>query len=386
MKRSIPAWGMLAITLLFAGIAAAQGTGRLNGEIMDKDGKPWADLTVEIKNPETGQTLTVKTDKNGKFVQLGLRGGVYTITLLSPKDNIAYPSKFQIADSQENEFKLNFKDEIAKAAAAHPDAVKANEEAENKFKMMKTHFDAGIVAINDSNEITKQLKTATGDQKSQLQQKKTADCDTAATEFAQAEQGVGPKEVNNHALVWGNLGQANECAGHFEEAAKAFQNAVDLKPQANFYTGLATNLAKAAVAQNDAKVTEAKLADANAACEKSTATDPAEGERCWKNLGFVLTNKDPKYAVAPLQKATAGDPKDVDAWFYLGGALFATSDMKQVGDKMVCVPPQGTVEAYQKYLSMAPSGPHAAESQAMLQGISECQEGSETKVKAKKKS
>lgn len=385
MRKVISILAALAFALVFATIASAQGNGRLNGEIKDKDGNPWVDLTVEIKNPDTGQTLTLKTDKSGKFVQLGLRGGIYTITLLSPKDNISYPTKFQLFDDKENDFKVNFKDVLAEAAAAHPDAAKAKEDEENKYKMMKTHFDAGVAAINDSNDLAKQIKTAPADQKSQLQQKKAADCEKALTEFGQAEQGVGPKEVNNHALVWGNLGQAQECAGHFEDAAKAFQNAVDLKPQANYYAGLATNTAKAAVAQNDPKVTEAKLADASAACEKATATDPVEGERCWKNVGFVLTNKDPKYAVVPLRKATEADPKDLDAWFYLGGALFATSDMKQVGDKMVCVPPQGTAEAYQKYLSMAPTGPHAAESQAMLQGISECREGSETKVKAKKK-
>lgn len=387
MRRSILAWGMLAISLLFAAIAFAQGTGRLNGEIMDKDGKPWEGLTVEIKNPDTGQTMTVKTDKNGKFVQLGLRSGIYTITLLSPKDNIAFPSKFQIADGQENEFKLNYKDELAKNAAAHPDAAKANEEAENKFKMMKTHFDAGIAAINDSNEIGKQLKTAPADQKSQLQQKKLADCETAATEFQQAEQGVGPKEINNHALVWGNLGQAEECAGHFEDAEKAFQNAVDLKPQPNFYTGLSTNVAKASIATKDPKTIEAKAADATAGCEKAAAADPVEGERCWKNLGIVYYSASMmKQAVPPLQKATAADPKDADAWFLLGNALTGTIDSKQEGDKIIYIVPPGTVDAYKKYLELAPNGPHAAEAQANIQGLAQYQQAEETKVVKKKKS
>lgn len=387
MKRSVPAWGMLAIVLLFAVIAAAQGTGRLNGEVMDKDGKPWADLTVEIKNPDTGQTLTVKTDKNGRFVQLGLRSGIYTITLLSPKDNVAYPSKFQIVDAHDNEFKLNFKEEIAKNAAAHPDAAKANEEAENKFKMMKTHFDAGIAAINDSNEIAKQLKTAPADQKSQLQQKRTADCETAVTEFGQAEQGVGPKEVNNHALVWGNLGQANECAGHFDDAAKAFQNAVDLKPQANFYTGLATNIAKASIATKDPKVIDAKVAEANASCDKAIAADPVEGERCWKNLGIVYYSASMmKQAVPALQKATQTDPKDADAWFLLGNSLTGTIDSKQEGDKIIYIVPPGTVDAYKKYLELAPTGPHAAEAQANIQGLAQYQQAEETKVVKKKKS
>jgi tetratricopeptide (TPR) repeat protein len=387
MKRLFAAWGMLAISFLFPAIAAAQGTGRLNGEIMDKDGTPWADLTVEIKNPDTGQTLTVKTDKNGRFVQLGLRSGIYTITLLSPKDNISFPSRFQIADGQENDFKLNYKDELAKNAAAHPDALKAREEEENKFKMMKTHFAAGIAALTDSNEISKQLKTAPADQKSALQQKKTADCQTAVTEFQQAEQGVGPKEVNNHALVWGNLGQAEECAGHFDEAAKAFQNAVALKPQPNYYTGLSTNIAKASIAAKDPKAIEAQAAEASAGCEKSAAADPVEGERCWKNLGIVYYSASMmKQAVPPLQKAAGLDPKDADAWFLLGNALTGTIDSKQEGDKIIYIVPPGTVDAYKKYLELAPNGPHAAEAQANIQGLAQYQQAEETKIVKKKKS
>jgi len=387
MKRLFAAWGMLAISFLFPAIAAAQGTGRLNGEIMDKDGKPWADLTVEIKNPDTGQTLTVKTDKNGRFVQLGLRSGIYKITLLSPKDNISFPSPFQIADGQENDFKLNYKDELAKNAAAHPDAVKAREEEENKFKMMKAHFAAGIAAMTDSNEISKQLKTAPADQKSALQQKKTADCQTAVTEFQQAEQGVGPKEVNNHAMVWGNLGQADECAGHFDEAAKAFQNAVDLKPQPNYYTGLSTNIAKASIAAKDPKAIEAQAAEAGAGCEKSAAADPVEGERCWKNLGIVYYSASMmKQAVPPLQKATGLDPKDADAWFLLGNALTGTIDSKQEGEKIIYIVPPGTVDAYKKYLELAPNGSHAAEAQANIQGLAQYQQAEETKVVKKKKS
>jgi hypothetical protein len=71
MKKLVRIWGALVLALLFASIAVAQDSGRLDGEILDKEGKPYPDVTVAIKNSDTGQTYTVKTDKNGKFVQLG---------------------------------------------------------------------------------------------------------------------------------------------------------------------------------------------------------------------------------------------------------------------------------------------------------------------------
>lgn len=385
MRRVISVWAALAMVLAFACIAAAQGTGRLNGQIIDKDGNPWEGVTVEIKNPDTGQVNTVKTDKAGKFTQLGLRSAIYTITVISQKDNFNYPQKFQIQDGQENEFKLDFKKLLAESAAAHPEEVAKKEEAENKFKMMKTHFDAGVVAMNDANDVAKQIKTAAADQKAALQQKRTSDCETASTEFKQAEEGVGPKDVNNHAMVWGNLGGAYECAGKFDDAAAAFQSAIDLKPQGNYYIGLSTNIAKSAMAQNDPKVTQAKLADATAGCEKAAALDPAAGASCWKNVGIVLSNKTPKDAASALQKAADANPKDSQTWYLLGGALAAGMDFKQEGDKQVAILQPGTMDAYQKCIDTDPNGPYAKTCKESLDQLKELTGGQATTVGAKKK-
>jgi tetratricopeptide (TPR) repeat protein len=385
MRRMISVWGTLALALAFAAVAAAQGTGRLNGEVRDKEGNPWEGVTVTVKNNDTGQTYSLKTDKAGKFSQLGLRSGIYTITVISEKDSLNYPTKFQVQDGQENEFKVDFKKVIAENAAAHPEETAKKEEAENKFKMMKVHFDAGVAAMTDANDVTKQLKTASADQKAGLQQKRTADCETAANEFKQAEQGVTAKDVNNHSMIWGNLGTADECAGHFEDASAAFQSAIDLKPQPAYYIGLSTNLAKAAAAQNDPKVTAAKVAEATASCEKAVALDPAAGGSCYKNLGIVLTNKNPKDAVTALQKASETLPKDTQVWYLLGGALAAGMDFKTEGDKQVAVLQPGTMEAYQKCVDLEPSGPYAQTCKESLEQLKELSGGEATKIGGKKK-
>src|SRR6202041_3791816 len=70
MRKPISILGTWVLVAMLAATALAQGTGRLNGEVLDQNGRPYADQTVTIKLPDTGQTFTVKTDKNGKFVQL----------------------------------------------------------------------------------------------------------------------------------------------------------------------------------------------------------------------------------------------------------------------------------------------------------------------------
>jgi tetratricopeptide (TPR) repeat protein len=387
MKKLVRIWGALVLALLFASIAVAQDTGRLDGEILDKEGKPYPDVTVAIKNSDTGQTYTIKTDKNGKFVQLGLRSAIYLITLTNENDKLSYgPVKFQVDSGKDNNFKLSIKELVAETAAAHPEEAKKKDEEEDKFKTMKLHFQNGLTAMTEATDLQKQIKTAPADQRAPLQQKRTADCQTALTEFQQAEQGVGAKEVANHATVLQDLGAAYECAGRYDDAAAAFQKAIDLKPQAAYYSGLSTNLANSAAAQTDPKVSESKLADANAGCEKAAALDPAVGGTCYRNVGIVLNNKGrQKDAVAPLQKATQANPKDAQAWYLLGSSLTAMMDCKQEGEKMTCTLAPGTEDAYQKCIDIDPSSALGKECKDNLDGARVAAGGTETTVSKKKK-
>ena len=382
MRKVIFILGAWMLMAMLAATALAQGTGRLNGEVLDQNGKPYADQAVTIKLPDTGQTFNVKTDKNGKFVQLGMRSGIYVITLVS----LNYSEKFQVTDGQENNYKLDLKQVAAASVAAHPEEAKKKEETEDKFKMMKQHFDAGVAALAAGNDLRAQIKAAPADQKSSLQAQRVTDCTTASTEFAQAVQNLGEKEVNNRAMILGNLGAANECAGKYQDAADAFQKAIDTKPVAGYYTGLATNLANAGASGTDAKDSEAKFAEAGTACEKATALDPAAGATCWKNLGIVLSNKGRmKEAVAPLQKAAQADPKDQITWYMLGSALTATIDTKQEGDKMTYIIPPGTTEAYQKCIDAGAENATGQLCKGALDGLNAMSGGQDTSVGKKKK-
>jgi tetratricopeptide (TPR) repeat protein len=385
MTKLIRTCGALALVLMFAGVALAQGTLRLDGEILDKEGKPYADVNVEIKSVDTGLTFKLKTDKNGKFVQLGLRSGTYTVSL--QKDDFNYgPEKFPMDPAKDNVYRLNLKDQMAKSAAAHPEEVKKKAEEEDKFKAMKGHFDAGLAAMADANDLRKQMGTAPADQKASLQQKRTTDCQTAITEFQQAEQGVGAKDVTTHATVWQDLGAAQECLGHYDDAVGAFQKAIDLKPLASTYAGLSTNLVNSAAAQTDPKEFDSKLAEANADCEKALALEPAAGGTCYKNVGIVLNNKGrQKDAVEPLQKATQANPQDAASWFLLGGALTALMDCKQEGEKMNCTPAPGTQDAYKKCIDLGPDTALGKSCKESLDGVLAATGGVDTTVSKKKK-
>jgi tetratricopeptide (TPR) repeat protein len=386
MRQFWQAASAVALLAMFAMGAVAQDTGRLDGQVLDKDGKPDPDVAVQMKNTGTGQTYTTKTDKTGKYVQLGIAPGTYDVTFTSDKDNLNYTEHVQIAAAEANPLNISIKDLLAKNAVANPEAEKKKTEEETKYKAMKEHFQNGLNAMNDAAPLRTQLKAAPADQKSAIQDKLNADYTTAINEFEQADQTASPKEVKNHALVLAHLGEAYEFAGRYDDAATAFQKAIDLQPQAAFYTHISTNLANAAVAATDPKVRDQKLTDAAAACDKGIALDPTVAAMCWKNMGIVLSNKGLlAQAVAPLEKASQADPKDAQTWYLLGGALTATIQTKTEGDKEVYSIPPGTLEAYQHCIDNSPNTPLADQCKQALDGLQQLSGGEDLTVKNRKK-
>jgi tetratricopeptide (TPR) repeat protein len=373
------AFGAFAIVFVLAILAAAQGTGRLTGQVLDLQGKPWPDVTVQIKNPQNGQTYNTKTDKDGRYSQIGLAGGVYTVTFImaESKDNppVNYAMQYQVKEGEPNSLDVNFKEVSAKSGGPSAEELKKREEEEQKFQGLKQHFEAGIAALNDSRTVRTQMASAPADQKQALQDKINTDCQTAVTELSQAEQAAGPKDVNNHATILGNLGAAQECLNKNQDAADAFQKAIDLKPSGGYYAAMATNLAKAG-----------KIPEANAACDKGVALDATIAALCYKNIGIVLSNTGKmKDAADSLQKAANANPKDAQTWYLLGNAYTGEIDSKQEGDKLIYIIPPGTTEAYQKCIDADPNGPYAAQAKAALDGLAQMSGGESLTVAAKKK-
>ncbi len=385
MKRWTYFGALLALVLLCAGAAAAQGNNRIDGQVLDEQGKPMPNAKVTLKSEDTGQTYTFTTDKDGKFVQLGLRAGIYDVSVMPNNANLPpFNQRFQVKEGQSGTLVIDYK-KLMEQYNSSPEA-KERAAAENAFKAMKANFDAGRQSMTQADALGQQIRTATGDQKTTLEAQRKAACQTAASKFAEAAKGVPAKDTKNIAIVNGNLGSAYECAGDYDDAVTAFQKSVDAQPTAGEYNGLSTNLANVAVEQTDPTAMQAKVAQAEAACDKSAALDPASAAVCWKNVGIVLYNKQhQKEAATAFQKVTQLDPKDAQTWFLLGSSLAAQIDAKQEGGKEVYIIPPGAKDAYQKCVDANPSGPYAPQCKAGLDELAQLSGGQSTTLKRKKK-
>jgi tetratricopeptide (TPR) repeat protein len=379
MKRFARTWAMAAVVAAamicsLAPRATAQSTGSISGTILDVTGKPWYNLPVQSVSDQ-GAKQDAKTDEQGKFSFRNLRPGVYHVYIILPAPNKPYDIQLQVASGNDSKADVNFKDLVAKQGEAAQEEVKKQEEAKQKFEGMKAHFTAGVALLGQEKQAKDELAKAAPDQRDQLKQNLKDLSDKAAAEFQEAQKAAGEKD-SNQALIWANLGQAYDIAGRNDEAAQAYQQAINIKgDDPGYYNNLGNVLAR-----------EGKIDEARAAYTKSAELDPTKAAVAWRNFGISLYNANRLGdAIEPLQKSVQLDPNSAQTWYLLGASLVYKMTVKKVGDKDVPEFAPGTIEAYQKAIELDPNGIYGQQAKQGLEQLQQMAPGMDIKINVKKK-
>jgi tetratricopeptide (TPR) repeat protein len=382
MKRNFGHAVLLAIlAAIFAGPAISQ-TATVKGTCKDAQGNPITDAQVVWRNNDNGRTFTLKTDKKGEYFSLGLDPGKYTVTLSKDGKELDSVKNYPMgADEITLDFDLKKSQEqavqdTAKKQGMTPEQVKQmQEQASNAEK-----YNANVKAINEK------LTVATAAAKST-----PPDYDKAIALMDEAVQ-MAPNED----LVWFRRGAIyldsakaqTDLAEKTKRNTAAYadlQKAVDLKKNAMASSaqaptagkppasgGTADNI-KMAAYYDDLGIAAGKIGKTQEsvnAYNQAAELDPANAAHYYLNLGILLTNAnmkgDPevtKQAVEAFSKAIAADPKNADAYYFKGSNLIG---LAKTDSSNKVIAPEGTAEAFQKYLELQPNGPHAAEAKSML--------------------
>jgi len=366
----------VVLALIAAPLAAtyAQGLGVLAGNVMDLTGKPYPDVTLTITNSETNKVTEAKTDAKGHYSIAGVAGGAYAIDLKAKdkdgKEQVIYRTGVKIAPGTSPVFDVNMKELQEQGKLADMEAEKKRAEAEQQFQSLKTHYDAGLAAIDQMKAAQALLTTTPKDQQDPVKEKITAAGGTAVTELSAALEVMKPEDANR-SIVLSRLGEAYESMGKWQDAADTYQKSIALKPDtAANYNNLGNDLAKLG-----------KVDEARTAYQKYVDLNPTDAALAWRNFGTVLYNSNRmKEAIDPLQKATTLDPKNATAWLLLGIALVNTMEFKTEGDKITPVIQPGTVEAYQHAIDLDPNGQIGAQAKQGLDSLTAMGVGITTKV------
>ena len=380
MNRMRIIW-MAGLLALIAGPAAAwlapaayaQG-GTLAGTVFDLTGKPYPDVTISIKSIETNKETNATTDAKGHYSASGLGAGTYNIDVKGKdkdgKEMLLYQTGIKLASGTVPTFDINLKELQEQGKLAAVEAERKRQEAEVQFQALKTHYDAGIAAIEQMKAAQTKLAQTPKDQQDPVKAQINQAGGTAVTELSAALELEKPEDPNRP-IVLSRLGEAYESMGKWQDAADTYQKAIALKPDtAANYNNLGNDLAKLG-----------KVDDARAAYQKYVDLNPTDAALAWRNFGTVLYNSNRmKESIEPLQKATTLDPKNATAWLLLGIALVNTMEFKTEGNKITPVMQPGTVEAYQHAIDLDPNGPIGAQAKDGLASLQAMGVGITTKV------
>jgi tetratricopeptide (TPR) repeat protein len=345
---------------LCAPFAAAQTTGTVKGVCKDSDGKPITQAEVEWVGVESGHTYKLKTDNKGQYFSLGIVPGKYNVKLSKDGKELYHLNGVPVG-LEETSQDIDLKKEATAAAQAQgmtPEQAKAKAEAAAKAANENK-------TVGTLNEKLKAAAAATD----------AKDYETAITTLNEANQIDATRD-----LIWFKLGDAYRLSAstqtdpaekqkRYESAGAAYQKAIELRTSSDLAAKDPENNAKMAAYYNNLAEVYAKsnkTEDAVANYNKAAQLDPTHAGTYFFNEGAILTNTGKvDDAIAAFDKVIAADPTKAAAYYWKGVNLIGKATLK--GDKMVA--PEGTAEAFQKYLALEPDGKLAQPAKDMLASI-----------------
>jgi Tfp pilus assembly protein PilF len=400
---------LAAVGLLFCALTSQAQITSLEGYVKGTDGKPLDKAVIAIDRTDIKGHWTTKTDKKGHYVYTGLQMGMYTISVMvdgkvadavkgvrtRPGDPIV--NNFDLSKLAETQAATRELQQKAMETGQIPKELeqgltpqqaaalkKQIEEQASKMKgraALNKAFNEGTTAKDTGDAAMAERQKALIANNSEEAAKQMAlaaqQYSAAVTSFTEASA-LDPSQI----AVWNSMASAylslaktktgEEFTAATEKGIETYKKSLELKPDdAGIHNNLGLALAQ-----------DKKLADAQLELEKAVALEPASACKYYFNLGAVEANahQDDAATVA-FQKAIAGDPKCAEAYFQLGNSLMMKATTAPDG---TVTPAPGTVEAFQKYLEVAPTGPSAEGAKAMIAALGSKVETNYVDPKAKK--
>jgi tetratricopeptide (TPR) repeat protein len=331
---------------------AQTANGSIHGHVNDPLGIAITNGIVKLSSGSGPLTKDSKfefnfpTDQNGDFKGADLPVGTYQAVLFQNDKTIDFSYNIKVtagADTTLN-FDLSRQAYIDKMT---PEQKKMLEE----YRKQNTAAMAENSKIKNLNALLKQSRD----------DMHAGNFDKAISEMTEATQ-AKPDEP----LLWYTLGDAQLGAKKYDDAITSYKKSIDLnsaskKPNPDVAASANNNMGQALA-------NTGKTEDAVAAYEAAAKLDPKNAGMYYLNEAIVLYKLGKgTEAAAAADKAVAADPTKVDAYYVKGQALIAQTTEDPKTHRLV--PPPGCVDAYQKYLELAPNGAHAEEVKQILTGI-----------------
>jgi tetratricopeptide (TPR) repeat protein len=344
------AWAQAAAS---AAPAASATTASIHGHAQDPLSQPVTNTAVEVTTDGKTPLYTFTTDANGDYKGSGIKPGTYTVLLYGDiKGKDGKMAKGDI-DFQEN----------VKLTAGTDTQVDFDMTRQAYISKLPPDVQKQIATVRKENEATEKQNSQIKNVNKLIVDARTArkagNFDQAIaldTQATQAKPDVG--------LTWYELGDSQLAAKKYADAATNYKKALTLlaaekAPKPDVIAAANNNLGEALAKSGNVN-------DAVAAYEAAAKADPTQAGMYYANEAIVLFKTGQGDAAgAAADKAIAADPNKAIAYYIKGWSLVQHASIDPKTNKIVL--PPGCADAYQKFLSMSPTGPLAEDAQNILQ-------------------
>ncbi|HEY4380213.1 MAG TPA: tetratricopeptide repeat protein [Acidobacteriaceae bacterium] len=356
-------------TMAQPGQLLAQTNANVHGHAQNPAGMPLTAGEVRLtteKNPSSPTTkwdFTFPLDGSGNY-KGEVKAGSYIGAVFQQGHSIDFmPVTIAAGEDKTLDFDMTRKEYVDKMSPADREALE-------EYKKKNAEVSAANAKIGNLNNLLKEARADSSSGNYDGAIKAMTDATTAK-----------PDEP----ILWETLGDAQ--LGAANAAAKTAKDAKTTDASLNDkYAAAGTSYQKAlslnaALAKPNVDLTAAannqlgqvfgktgKSKEASDAYEAAAKADPTKASMYYFNEAATLFNASAMdEAAAAADKAIAADPTKVEAYYIKGQATIQKATVDPKTNKIVA-PPE-CVAAYQKYLELAPTGPHAEEIKGILQGI-----------------
>jgi tetratricopeptide (TPR) repeat protein len=381
-----------AMFVTVSAFAQENANATVHGHVTNPAGLPQTVGNVEFTKDLSGGefkgrkiTNSFPIDSSGNFKGGDVAPGDYLVAVVAEDKSLDFQRiTIKAGEDKTLDFDMSRADYIAKMT---PEEKKQLEE-----------FKAKNAAVSEDNKKIANLNATIAAVRADLAKNKAPVYGDVSQDVAQMKAAVDAKP--DESVLWINYAetlkaqgdhlayadkQAHKPVADDADAMKAYSDAIDAYKKSIDLNAASKkpNPADQAAAWNGVGNTlsaQGKPQDAAAAYENAVKIQPQNAAMFYGNEAAVLFNAgQADAAAAAADKAIAADPTRPDPYFIKGQALVqkATVDPKT----NLPVAPPGCLEAYQKYLQLAPDGPNAASVREILAGFGQ---KIDTKYNAKK--
>ena len=347
----------------------AQATAKLHGKVINPAGVPLAGGEVRLttdRNPSSTSRkfdYTFPIDASGNYSGTDIKPGDYLAVAYQGANSVDFlPAKLAAGDDKTLDFDMTRKEYLDKMSPAEREQLE-------QYKKNASAAQAANAKIANLNALLKEARADNDAGKYDEAIKAMQDATTAKPDEPLLWVTLGDAQLGAANAAYkaaGNKATDPAVKEKFASAEDSYKKALDLnsknpKPKPEV-TAAASNQLGQALGK------EGKGKEAAAAFDEAAKADPTKAGTYYFNEAATLFNAgDMENAAAAADKAVTADPTKSEAYYIKGQALIQKATVDPKTQKIVA--PPDCIEAYQKYLEVAPNGPHAEEVKGILQGI-----------------